>query len=534
MRGLALFLLFFSQGTREEKGKYRLSFFGKESGTEEYRLEEFEDGKVVLFSKGKFEITVQGKSQAFAVDAVLTMDRAFAPVLYAGYSKAGPEERRSKIEFSRGLATTESRRPARTAASFLIDNNVFSHFLPLVRSLEPGKRKVKAFSPLLFGDLEVSIEDKGEVVLRGPDRTVRAREFQLTLGYVEMTVDVDEKKRPVRLSSPMTGALAELEGFEGLRVEPRAAEPKLPEGVEESDVSFRSGAVLLAGSVTKPRGKPACPAVVLITGTGPQDRNDNVVRGKPGENFAWEGPDGNLFKWIAYSLARAGLLVLRYDDRGCARSQGDFGTAKLSDFAADAEAAVAFLRTRPDVGPVGLVGHSEGAIIAALVAAQDPKIRAIFLLASPARPLDQILLEQLEHQLRRGGTKEDQRKGLVERQRAIFQSIKQATGDYLEIDERRTFIGWMREHFNHDPAAQLRKVKATRVVMQGLKDQQVFPDNADLLEKASPDAEVRRFASLDHLFMKSEGKIGEGADPDRRVDDEFLTFLAGRALAALK
>jgi pimeloyl-ACP methyl ester carboxylesterase len=534
MRGLALLLLFLPQGSREEKGKYRLSFFGKESGVEEYRLEEFEDGKLVLFSKGKFEITVQGKSQAFAVDAVLTMDRGFAPVLYAGFSKAGPEERRSKIEFSKGQATTDFRRPARTGASFLIDSNVFSHFLPLVRAYDPRKRRVKAFSPVLFGDLEVSIEDKGEGVLRGPDRAVRVRELQLSMGYVEMTVFVDDQKRPVRLSSPMTGALAELEGFEGLRVEPRAAEPKLPDNVEETDVTFRSGTLLLAGSVTKPRAQPVCPAVVLITGSGPQDRNENVVRGKPGENLAWEGPDGNLFRWMAYSLSRAGLLVLRYDDRGCARSQGDFGTAKLSDFSADVEAAVAFLRNRPDVGRVGLAGHGEGATIAAIVAARDPGIRAIFLLASPAKPLDQILLDQLDRQLRLSGTKEDQRRGILEHQRTIFQSIKQASGDYLEIDERRTFVGWMREHFNHDPVAQLRRVKATRVVLQGLKDQQVFPENADLLERACPDVEVRRFASLDHVFMKTEGKLGEGADPDRRVDDEFLTYLAGRALAALK
>jgi len=104
----------------------------------------------------------------------------------------------------------------------------------------------------------------------------------------------------------------------------------------------------------------------------------------------------------------------------------------------------------------------------------------------------------------------------------------------LEIDERKTFIGWMREHFHHDPLAQIAKVKGAVVILQGRMDRQVFPEHAESLARARPGAELRMFDGLDHLFMRSEGKVGEYADPDRRVDPGFLKVLADRVAAHLK
>ena len=350
-----------------------------------------------------------------------------------------------------------------------------------------------------------------------------------------ITAHLDEKKRVVRLSSPLVGALAELEGFEGLAPEPRGGEVRRPETVVEFDVAFPSGAVTLAGSITMQRGAKGAPAVVLISGSGPQDRNENVVRGKgDSEQFAWQGPDWNIFRSIAYALSAAGVTVLRYDDRGCGKSGGEFASAKLSDFTADVEAAVAYLRSRDDTGPVGLVGHSEGAVIAPIVASRDLKIAAIFLMAGTARPLDAVLLEQIGARLRESGMKEEALGPLLEGQKAVFGRIKASKEDVLEIDERKTFIGWMGEHFRHDPLAQIAKVKGAVVILQGRMDRQVFPEHAEMLARARPGAELRMFDGLDHLFMKSEGKVGEYADPDRRVDPGFLKVLAERAAALLR
>src|SRR5262249_43663804 len=146
------------------------------------------------------------------------------------------------------------------------------------------------------------------------------------------TAHVDEKKRVVRAWSAVNDSLAELEGFEGLVPEGLA-----PEGIEEADVSFTSGSLKLSGTVSKPRSAKGCPAVVLLSDTGPRDRQGNLVKGKGGsEEFAWPGADASLLRTVAQALSGAGLLVLRVDDRGCGESEGDFGTARLADFVADA------------------------------------------------------------------------------------------------------------------------------------------------------------------------------------------------------
>jgi len=523
-----------AQGT-EEKGKYILSFFGKEAGTEEYRLEEFEDGQVVLHAKSRFEIQVRGRAQTVSADTMLTMDKSFAPVRYAGLERASGQERRSKIEWKEGAAYPDPRRPVKTAAPFLLDNNIYAQFIPILRRFEGPRRKVMAFSPVTMGDVELLIEDKGEVTMKGKESSARAREIQITLGALGVTAHLDAKKRLVRLSSPLVGALAELEGFEGMMPEPRGGEIRRPDSVAEFDVTFPSGSIRLAGSITMRRGLKTAPAVVLISGSGPQDRNENVVRGKgDAERFAWEGPDWSIFKSIAYALSEAGVTVLRVDDRGCGKSGGDFAVAKLSDFTSDVEAAVAFLRTREDTGAIGLVGHSEGAVIAPIVGSRDGNIKAMFLMAGMARPLDQVLLEQTALRMREGGSKEETVLPILDRQKEVFRRIKEAKEDWLEIDERRTFVGWLREHFNHDPLAQIRKVKASIVILQGTMDRQVLPGHAEALAKARPDAELKVFVGLDHLFMKSEGKVGEYADPDRRADGEFLKFLADRVSTLLR
>ncbi len=536
MRGtwLVLGLAALAQG-REEKGKYTISFFGKEAGAEEFRLEEFEDGQVVLHARSRFEIAIQGKPQVVTADTMLTMDKAFAPVRYAGLEKAAGHERQSKIEWKDGAAYPDPRRPVKTSAAFLLDNNIFSQFIPILRRFEGPKKKLKVFSPVTMGDVELSIEDKGEVTLRGKEASARAREFQVTIGAAGITAHLDGKKRLVRIASPLAGALAELEGFEGFVPEPRGGGIPRPASVVESDVAFPSGSITLAGSITMKAGSKGAPAVVLISGSGPQDRNENVVRGKgDSEQFAWQGPDWNIFKSIAYALSEAGVTVLRVDDRGCGKSGGDFSTSKLSDFTADVEAAVAYLRTRGDVGTVGLVGHSEGAVIAPIVASRDGRIGAIFLMAGTARPLDAVILEQFGLRMRESGAKEETVGPLLERQKEIFKRIRESKEDWLEIDERRTFVGWLREHFNHDPLTQVKRVKASIVILQGTMDKQVLPHHAEALAKARPDAELKVFDGLDHLFMKSEGKVGEYADPDRRVDGEFLGVLADRAVRLLK
>jgi len=510
---LLLILPFLPQEAKREAGKFQLSVDGKETGTEAYRLEEFEDGKVVLFAKATFEIDLGATRRAYLTDTVLTMDKSYAPLLYAGFRKAGRDQDQVKIEWDKGVAATPKKK-IRTSAAYLLDTTVVSHLIPILRGVEPGKKKIRLFNPTALSDFDGSVQDRGEALLRGKAASVRVREIQVNLGYVTYTAHVDGQKRLLRVWSAVNNSLAELEGYEGYIPESLA-----PEGIEEAEVTFPNGTLKLAGSVLKPRGARSCPAVVLISDTGPQDRQGNLAKGKGGaEGFAWTGADASLQRSIAQALAGSGLLVLRYDDRGCGASEGTFDQARFSDLVADAAAAVAYLRGRPDVGTIGLVGHGEGALAACLLAAKDGAIRPVVLLAPPATTLDEVVLARSERALREQGTKEEILRRMVDEQRKQFEGIKTAAGDFMTIDERRTFVGWMRERFTLDPQATLALVRAPVLICAGGKDRDLTKAQAESLRLARAGAEFKSFEELDHMF----------AGPDGRVDPAFLKFLSER------
>ena len=167
---------------------------------------------------------------------------------------------------------------------------------------------------------------------------------------------------------------------------PRPQDPVKPYPYGEHEVSYnnkQAAGVTLAGTLTVPPGKGPFPAVLLIPGSGPHDRDVNLLGHK-------------VFLVLADYLTRKGIVVLRVDDRGVGKSTGDRTNATTADFATDAEAGVAYLKTRPEVDPhkIGLVGHSEGGLIAPMVAARNPDVAFIVMMAGPGVPGDEILLEQ--------------------------------------------------------------------------------------------------------------------------------------------
>src|SRR5512146_2301621 len=166
----------------------------------------------------------------------------------------------------------------------------------------------------------------------------------------------------------------------------RPQEPKPPFPYASEDVSFESvPGVRLSGTVLTPPGAGPFPAVVMVTGSGPQNRNEELLGHKP-------------FLVIADYLARHGIASLRYDDRGFGKSTGSFAASTSADFANDAQAAVGFMRTQTGVARdhVGILGHSEGGLIAPIVAARSKDVAFVVLLAGPGLPGDSILLMQQE------------------------------------------------------------------------------------------------------------------------------------------
>ena len=167
----------------------------------------------------------------------------------------------------------------------------------------------------------------------------------------------------------------------------RPQNPVKPYPYRDEEVSYENKLqhVTLAATLTIPPGKGPFPAVVLITGSGPQDRDETLLGHKP-------------FLVLSDYLTRHGIVVLRADDRGTAKSTGNFKTATTADFATDTEAGIAYLKTRAEVDPrkIGLIGHSEGGVIAPMIAARNPDVAFIVMMAGTGVPGDQVLVAQGE------------------------------------------------------------------------------------------------------------------------------------------
>ena len=246
----------------------------------------------------------------------------------------------------------------------------------------------------------------------------------------------------------------------------------------------------LAGTLTLPKGagrdKPV-PAVVTITGSGGQTRDEPLTANS---TFL-------PFRQIADSLARRGIATLRMDDRGIGESKGNHATATSADFAEDIRAGLAYLRARPDIdgARLALVGHSEGGLIAPIVALKEPNLKGLVLLAGPGKGGREILGFQLAN-IANGDT------SLTEEKRvARIRSIP------ATIDSMKASSPWMNYFLTYDPLVTARQVKVPVLILNGATDQQVTPDQVPVLAKAFRDAGNRSVTSrvykdLNHLFVR--------------------------------
>ena len=310
----------------------------------------------------------------------------------------------------------------------------------------------------------------------------------------------------------------------------RPQEPAKPYPYREEEVYFENtdAAVQLAGTLTLPASGERFPAVVLISGSGPQNRDEELMGHKP-------------FLVLADYLTRNGIAVLRYDDRGTAASGGDFRSATSFDFSKDAEVAVNYLLTRKEINSrkIGLIGHSEGGMIASLIAARSKDVAFIVLLAGTGIPGDQLLLLQQEWIGRASGADEkDIQKG-KEINRNAFEIVKQSTGlERLKIDltgyleqiireipedspsksiYNENFVKasvnqmttlWMQYFLKYDPAPALEKVRCPVLAINGEKDMQVPATiNLEAIRKAlakggNKQVTTKVFPGLNHLFQE--------------------------------
>jgi dienelactone hydrolase len=261
-----------------------------------------------------------------------------------------------------------------------------------------------------------------------------------------------------------------------------------PYTAEEVSVKTPAGHTL-AGTLTLPKGasaKKPVSAIVTVTGSGPEDRDENI--GLPGFQP---------FRQIADALGRRGIAVLRMDDRGTGASGGTFKGATSADFAEDIRAGLAYLRTRPEIRAdrLGVLGHSEGAIIAPMVADKEPTLRAIVLLAGIAQPGRTALQFQIKNQ--------------IEHNTQLTAEIRDSQIAEIpkRIDAMMAADPWMKFFLTYDPAATMRKVKTPVLILTGSRDQQAVPEQVPLMEAAfkeggNKDVTARVVPDVNHLFVQ--------------------------------
>lgn len=311
----------------------------------------------------------------------------------------------------------------------------------------------------------------------------------------------------------------------------RPQEPVKPYPYYSEDITFenKEAEITLAGTLTLPNENGVFPVVILISGSGPQNRDEELLGHKP-------------FLVLSDFLTRNGIAVLRYDDRGTAQSKGDFKTATSADFATDVESAIEYLKSRNEINKkqIGLIGHSEGGIIAPMVANKSKDVAFIILLAGTGLQGDQILLSQQKLIGKASGISDEalQENELINRK--AFDVVKESNSleqlevdltnllnqflvdnptteipqgvsseDFVKLQVAQVTNPWMRYFIKYDPSPALEKVKCPVLALGGEKDLQVpSKENLEAIKKAlskggNKKITIKELPNLNHLFQES-------------------------------
>lgn len=320
---------------------------------------------------------------------------------------------------------------------------------------------------------------------------------------------------------------------------PQTPQPPFPYSVTDTMFTAPDGAIL-AGTLTLPAntktGKTR--AVVMVTGSGPQNRDEELMEHRP-------------FAVIADGLARQGIASFRYDDRGTASSGGDFKTATTFTLKDDAASAVEFLKSMKIFDKVGVIGHSEGGTIAFLLGADDTP-DFIVTLAGMAEPGKQLLLRQNRHSLSKTPFEEKDRRNTLRLIELMFDEIElqhaKGVSTTIELDslacskklsippEMLLMIkasagqrnGWFDSFVSLNPEEYLKKITCPVLAINGDKDTQVDADaNLEIIKRNAKDADVRKMTGLNHLLQHAvTGEVDEYTQIKETISPEVLSIIA--------
>jgi hypothetical protein len=531
---------------------YLFSMNGKPVGRETVDVKCLPDGG--FFASASTEMTIPGA--AVNLHTSLELDQNAVPTKFVAKGNAAANAVDQLLILKDGKATfTVNGNPQEVAytpgAAFLTPN--ITYVIPFVAArydtAKGGPQEIA-----LFPSMKLRMERLGhdEVQATGPTVSANLQAFDrynIQIGVVSLLLWADSKGRVALISIPMQSFVAVREEYAAY-VEPlrmamasaaKAVEPDYSATADApftaEEVTVRANDITLGGTLLLPKsGKRPFPAVITITGSGQQTRDEPI----PIAGLEKYRP----FRQIAESLASQGIAVLRVDDRGVGKSTGRETLLKVTtfDFADDTRAQIAYLRTRPEIDPkrIALVGHSEGGIIAPIIASTDPNIAAIVLMAGTAKTGEAVIVDQTSDLLDRDPilTLEEKAKRLAG-QKILLRTIVEG-GDISKLPDT-VKNAWYKAFLIYDPLPTIRKVKQPILILQGEIDRQVTAEQATALEKAAHDAgnknvTVRVFPNLNHLFLPAKtGSFNEYSSLTvTSLGDEVLNTLDDWLVSTLK
>jgi pimeloyl-ACP methyl ester carboxylesterase len=397
-----------------------------------------------------------------------------------------------------------------SARTVVLPNNFYAGYEALAARLAgatPGTELPLYVVPQT--EVKLTVKSVREQPFAVPGGTLHTRRYEVVVdnpgAQLTVTIDVDERSRFVRLEVPSASLAVLRSDVAGV-----AARPIVARNPTDNDVAIPGNGFILASTITTPPAAASrlrYPAVVLVAGSGPADR-DETVAGIP------------IFAQLAGALAQRGFIVLRYDKRGVGQSGGRAETATLQDYSEDLLAVVKWLRRRKDVDNkrIAVAGHSEGGWVAMLAASRKKDISSLILLGAAGTTGSELILEQQRHALDQMNATDDERKAKIELQTRIQNAVLTGKGWENIPDDLRTQAEtpWFSSLLAFDPAKVMAKVKQPVLIMQGELDKQVLPHHADKLaelargRKKAPAVEEKRLPGINHLLVPATtGEVSE-------------------------
>jgi dienelactone hydrolase len=512
-----------------ESGTFLLFLAGKPVGRESYSHQK--DDKQEIWS-GTVEIQAAGQELKQKPRLVLTSEGK--PISFDLVYSTGGAEQSLSYAFGDGSFTITAKGGEKDstqelplpANAVILANNVLHHNILVARRYDwkKGGRQELVAVP----NTTLALEARGEEEFTVNGSAIKLRHLFLSIGgIIGANLWLDSSERLIKMDIPLQRIEVYLQGFEKMQPSP-ATVVTAGAALQAFEVNYPSEDHTMAGTLTLPikRSGPL-PAVILISDTGPQTRD--------GDSPGVGGLKMGIFRTIAEKLSSNGIAVLRYDDRGVGKSGGNFPAANMTDFEKDARAAITYLRTLPEIDPrrIGIVGYNEGALLGAHIAAESPEIKALISMACPARNGEEILRWQQEKSLARLNLREADYKAEEQKGLAFIEAVKKAEGDVAEIEDQRINVRWFREFLSYEPLPVFSRVKCPVAIIQGGKDIQVPPEDAETLnrvltESGNSEHELRSYPNLGHLFTDSSGDgMAEMADTKKRVSEEVLNYILG-------